>query len=699
MSDDFNVDEDSYVEFKDPIGEVFDRDWLDSAFMVSLGKLQDEGKANLFFTMADRMMTDSTLGGSIELNPEYQFTRYADPPRQGRRFDNAEDGIFGPMDYYVDSDGMNVGGYKLGNGRYFSDAIARNRETLILEFGVPQFRSMLSYYLRASDYQKTIIANEGRDPFWYEAGEYLGYLGQIMTLNIYTVLFYAASFIKKSFFGNEDLRYYHFKPMMPDYWASVNSIVTYLATERGVMIPQLMTDQAQRDRIGMPLKVQQSTLDDLHELMPDVFTNTNYIDVFAIAQKTQVEVNRQVLREMKAFREMRLSKSQILGALNEKTGKLKKDINYEKYIEGLKKIKIYNSKRQEEQDLPKAETASGDPKDYTIPDKLWTYLKLPIEKMFNYLGDLTEYTGASIKDGGMSVAFNVEYVSSTSITFTNSVKDIPAQEKFNSLGGAARDIRFNFAGGNIIDDTVNDVTNAIKDMASGTLDTVTFGLSNVLMSLMNGGFMSFPKMWSDSSISLPSITYKIVATPPYNNPISQILDMDIVLGAILAGMLPQATGNSTYTSPKLCRAFLRGKQNIDLGMITSCTIRHGVNNVGYSIDGKTLGLEISFTITDLNPLLAAPVKSNLLGAFDIGLDESNPLNKYLSTLAGRDYHTTRYIARNGLLELSRSVMGLNALTSPAYIAMLGGNSTLGRVSSVLSGAVLDTTGLYLRDKD
>jgi len=699
MATTLEVDENSYLEFKDPIGDVFDRDWLDSAFMVSLGELQDEGKANLFFTMADRMLTDSSVGGSIEINPEYQFTRYCDIPRQGRRFDNAEDGAFGPMDYKVDSEGKNVNGYKLGNGRYFSDAIARNRETLILDFGVPKFRSMLSYYLRASDYEKTIIANEGRDVFWYTVGESIGYLGQIMTLNIATVLFYAGLFTVKTLTGNEDLRYYHFKPMMVDYWASVNSIVTYLATERGVLQSELMLNKAKPDRIGMPLKVTEGMLDDLHEMIPEIFTSSHYIDVFAIAQRSQVEVNRQILKEMKAFKELRLTKNQILNAINSRTGQLKQEVSYEKYTDALKKTSLYNSKKQEEQDLPEAETASGDPEKYTKPDEWWTFPKLPIEKMFNYMKDIGEYTLATVKEGGSSIAFNVEYVSSTSISFNNSVKNIPAQDKLNGLGGAARDIRFNFSGGNLIDDAVNDVSNALKDMAAGTINTLTFGLSNVLQTLMNGGFMSFPKMWSDSSVQLPTITYKIVATPPYNNPISKILDMDIVLGAILAGMLPQGIGNSTYTSPKLCRAFLRGKQNIDLGMITSCTIKTGVNNVAYSIDGQTLGLEITFTITDLNPLMTASVKSSLLGAFDIGLDENNPLNKYLSTLAGRDFHTSRYMLRNGLLQASRALYGLNSITSPSHIAMMGGDTLLAKAASFVSGAFFDTTGLYLRDKD
>jgi hypothetical protein len=689
---------DKEIEFIDPLENLFDRDWIENAFIVSIGKLQDAGRANAFFTYADRMLTDSSVGGSIEINPEYQFTRYADVPRQGRDFTNAPDGEFGPVDYNMSIKNKSVKGYAIGNGRYYSGAIAINRETLILEFGVPKFRSMLSYYTRASDRQKSIIANEGRDPMFYEVGQLLGYAGQILTLNVVTVLVYAGMFEAKALGGNSDNRYYTLKPTMPDYWASVSALTTYMATERGVLLPGL-TDKGTKERIGMPLKINQGMLNDLHDIMPEVFTNLNYIDVFAIAQRSQVKVNRQILKEMATFKEGRFTKNQVMGALNTKTGKLEDDVNYEAYLKKQKEVGFFSSDTKDDKELPEAESAEGDFNLYTIPDKLWTYLKLPIEYASSYISDLGENTLASMKDGGMTVALSVEYVTSTSISFTNTTKEIPAKERLNSVGGVARDLRFNFSGGNFIDDTLNDITNAVGDVASGALDSVTFGLSNVIKTLMDGGYMNFPKMYDNSTVSLPSIMYKIVVAPPYNNPVSKILDMDLVLSVILAGMLPQSVGAGTYTSPRLCKAFMRGKQNIDLGMITECTIRTGINNVAYSVDGKTLGLEITFTVSDFNEYFSAPVKSSMLGAFEIGLDENNPLNKYLSTLAGRDYHSTRYMMKNGLIQSSRAVMGLASIVSPAHIGLLAGDSLLGRAGAIATGAILDTTALYLRDQN
>jgi hypothetical protein len=268
------------------------------------------------------------------------------------------------------------------------------------------------------------------------------------------------------------------------------------------------------------------------------------------------------------------------------------------------------------------------------------------------------------------------------------------KDKINSLGGAARDIRFSIAGGNIFDETLMDIQNAVKDIAMGTLDGLTFGLSNVISALMGGGYIAFPKMWNDSDYSPPTVSYKIKAMPPYGNPISQIVDIDIVLASILALMLPRSTGQSSYTSPPLVRAFLRGKQNIELGMVTSCTITRGVNSVPYNKDGKTLGLEISLTISVLSEIMAAPTSPSIFGAYDISLDENNSLNRFLQTIAGRDYHTSRFIGKNALLNASRAHMGVQAATSPAFLGMLAGDTLFGRIAGM---SFMDMSAVTLRD--
>ncbi len=669
------------VEFVDPLSNILDTDWLKTAFIVEVDTLHDEAKANIFSSYADRYFLDSTVGGSIAINPPYQFTRYADIPRKGR--------MLGREDLNPRSSS-----YNLGMGRYYAEAIESNAETLILEFGVPEFQSIFSFFSRAVDYNKSIVATEGRSLFFYNLGKGIGYAAQLVALNITTVLIYAGIAGYKTLFGNGDTRYYHMKPSMPQYWGAVNSIVTYMATDRGILTPTLM--KSDKERLGMPIKIGSDTMNAMNELLPDVFKEGNYIDVFAVAQRSQVLINEQLIAEIKTFREGRFTKSQIENALNSKVGKLKENPSYEEFRLSLEDNSMFNKPNPEDIEVPQAESASGNPEDYQKPDDLWTYLKLPIEKASKYMGELGKYTLSTMKKGGGALHLNVTHVGSISDSFSNSVKDIPSKDKLNSLGGAARDIRFSMSGGNILGSAVQDVTNAAKDVAMGTLDTLTFGLSNVVQALLGGGNITMPKMWADSDVNVAKITYKIVAAPPYGNTITKLMDMDMVLASILAGMLPQSVGQSSYTSPFLCKAFLRGRQNIDFGMITDCTVTRGINNVPYDKDGKTLGLEISFTITDFSEIIAAPTHSGIFGAYEIGLDENNALNKFLSTLVGRDYHTSRYIGKNALLNSSRAIMGAKSLLSPAYLGMMGGDTLFGRVGSI---SMLDTTGVYLRDSD
>ncbi len=672
------------IEFLDPLESIIDEDWAKTAFIVDVKDIHEEAQANIFSNYADHYFLSSAIGGSMSINPQYQFTRYADIPRKGRTAE-AED--FGPA----------LRNHNIGMGRYFAEAIESNQETLILEFGIPEFQSIFSFFTRAVDYNKSVIANEGRSTKMYELGEKIGYAAQLIAFNVGTVFIYAGIGLYKTLHGNGDPRYYHMKPNMPSYWASVNSIMTFLATERGILVPQLT--EGKKDRLGMPIKVSSEDMNALHELYPEIFKEGNYIDVFAIAQRPQVIINNQLLTEMKYFKEGRITKDQVISALNSTTGKLKENPSYEKFLKELKTVgkgKMFTKDKLEDQNLPEMESSAEDPKEYLEPDDLWTYLKMPIEKAATYIDDIKDYTYATVRNGGKNVVLTVEHVGSLSDSFSNSAKDIPAKDKLNSLGGAARDIRFSLSGGNILGKTVQGITDGVKDVAMGTLDTLTFGLSNVMAALMGGGFINFPKMWADSSTTLAKTSYKIVATPPYGNIISQAMDMDLVVSVILAGMLPQSIGQGGYTSPFLCKAFMRGKQNIDFGMITECSITRGINNVPYNKDGRTLGLEITFTVSDFSEIMAASTKHDILGAWDISMDETNPLNKYLTTLAGRDYHTSRYVGKTALLNASRAILGASALTSPAHLSMMAGTSLFGRISSI---AYLDASSIYLRDKN
>lgn len=48
----------------------------------------------------------------------------------------------------------------------------------------------------------------------------------------------------------------------------------------------------------------------------------------------------------------------------------------------------------------------------------------------------------------------------------------------------------------------------------------------------------------------------------------------------LAGALPISPGRQTYTSPFICKLISVGRSNMDLAMIDSLSVTHGVGNLG-----------------------------------------------------------------------------------------------------------------------
>ncbi len=652
---------------------VIDSDWVESSFMVNLLQLEDDHKISLLNSTADSKFTNTGIGNSLPINMPYAMTRYADIPTKGRMAENVD----------VSTRGAN---HKMGMGRYYSEAYDDNMATttLFLEFGVPSFTSMFSFFSRAIDYKESVIASEGRYPWGYDIGNIVGTVGSFM---LYPGLAALAFIINKVFQiqgAIMDSRYYTLKPTQFMYWSTVQTITTFLATERGIVSPVFEGKKTgSDDRVGMTFKYDTDSLEEFNNLMPDVFSKDNVINVFAIATRTQRRINSQLEIETTLRAGVNLSAVQVKNKIDKLTGSLvdEKDSEYHEYLKTVLSKAAYREQQVENQSLPQAESV-GDVEEYTKESSTEGYKALASEKLVNKQNVGEAYL-ATVQHGAQHAIFNIEYVGSSSDTFTNSSKDIPIKDKMNSVGGKSRDIRFSLSGGNIMGGVIDDIKKGAADVIAGTLDGATFGLSSVISGLLGGAYINFPKMWADSSMSLASHTFKMRIGGPYGNPISQIIDIDIPLAMILAGTLPLSAGKATYTSPFLCKAFVRGVMNIDFGMITSLSINKATGNLGYTKDGRPLALELSFTITDFSELITAPVNSSVFGAYNLSIDMNSALNKYLGTIAGRDIRTNSFLMPRALLALTRAKSGLNTTFSPEAIGLRIGNSFVGDLHSIV----------------
>jgi hypothetical protein len=138
-----------------------DNSWVKVAFMTPSNGYTKYDSVSRFFTTPSMKFTSAVIGGSVEINPRPQFTRYADIRSKGI------------MPGRNDVTPTNVSG-NYGMGRYYSEAFDDNAQRIYMRFGVPQYNSIISFLLNAADYGQTQLARTGRIPFLYRATKAIG---------------------------------------------------------------------------------------------------------------------------------------------------------------------------------------------------------------------------------------------------------------------------------------------------------------------------------------------------------------------------------------------------------------------------------------------------------------------------------------------------------------------------------------------
>ena len=203
----------------------------------------------------------------------------------------------------------------------------------------------------------------------------------------------------------------------------------------------------------------------------------------------------------------------------------------------------------------------------------------------------------------------------------------------------------------------------------------------ILIGLLGGGMLDMPKMWDDSEVTLSSHSYKISVSSPYNNPISLMMKLDFIVAMLLAGTSSRSTGSTSYGSPYICSAYLKGVQNTDLAMITELSITSGNGNTGHGRNGVPLGCDITFKVTELANIASSGTPVGLFGGFDLSLDETKPLNRYLSTFAGRDFNTSKFLKPSVIKKLAHLERDIESTFSPSRLGMWLSESTIGSIAS------------------
>lgn len=140
-----------------------------------------------------------------------------------------------------------------------------------------------------------------------------------------------------------------------------------------------------------------------------------------------------------------------------------------------------------------------------------------------------------------------------------------------------------------------------------------------VQTLLAGGRMVFPEIWTDSSFSR-SYNCKMKLVSPSGDKLSIFLNILVPIYHLLALTLPRQGSGQTYYSPFLVRAYCKSLFNVDMGIITDLSITKGEEGE-WTKDGLPTVADVSFTIKDLyddlfmskyeNPLSPTGIMSNI----------------------------------------------------------------------------------------
>lgn len=210
----------------------------------------------------------------------------------------------------------------------------------------------------------------------------------------------------------------------------------------------------------------------------------------------------------------------------------------------------------------------------------------------------------------------------------NQISDQAAEAMF-VMGGIKADLQYTTGVGDGSD--ANAATNGITEGAfvknEGNATGLLHSILGNISTLLAGGKMYFPEIWSDSQFQRSyNVTVKLDS--PDCDPFSIYMNILVPLIHLLAFVLPRSAGSNTYISPFLVRCFYKSMFHIDMGIITSCNVVKG-DQGAWTQDGLPTQVTVQFSIKDLYGVLTQSrgVGSNTLLSNPAQLD-------YLANMCG-----------------------------------------------------------------
>lgn len=640
--------------------EILDRDWSQIAFMVPDKDLRDISDIrNKYYSSASSKFTDTRLGCNFGINPKPQWTRYADIRVRGRLDKRNAVSI-----------GCVAGNHGMGSA--YSEMIDDPAQKIYMRFGVFQFNSLMSFLSRAFDFSAIVLARTGRAPSkWFTLGKAIGVA---IGLTVFPALYVTVTVGKGIawLMGRPTTKFCTLKPAMFAYWNTVNMLVNNHAVNEGFY--KRIFNNNNDDRLAKPYTIDETQLKQLSNLLPDIFNPNGYIDAFGVANKAQRLANQAFLEDYARLNNDNATANDFFGYLkrditgdgshstyiSDKTG----NPTLAAMINNMAMMSTYfrSDDATEEGSSPKQELDPRVKADSGQEAK---------QAEVSYTEGIANAFDAEMRDGGEFACFRVDYTGSMSESFSSTYGESELSRKLNDISQDLKSARFSLADGNIFGGVLDNIKNAVVEVAMSGLDGVSMGFAGLIPGLGGSGFIDIPKHWQSSVANLPRGSYKIKLISPYNNPISRLINIWIPFYMLLAACLPRSIGKQGYTSPWYCQIFDRGRWQSRLAGIEGMTVTRGTSNLGFDTTGKALALDIDLSIVDLSSIMHIPISSGAIGDLDVGLDEDNIASDYFNVLAGMDIYSQIYVMPQAQLRATKLWQAVKAkATSPNYHAAL-----------------------------
>lgn len=273
---------------ENPDNELKDHTWVRRSFLLSQEKI-DEGE-RFWSTYCASMgkVTDSSLGGSIVINPLPQFSHHCDPPLGSMNESHNPD--------YADKQNHSFSpDLVTGSGHYYDEAFVENMHVIHMQFGHIRFRGLFSFFFGMYDARAGVLARQGRTGFTYWAGKTLLTL---VTLPFQAVLL--GGRVLNFMLNRPSTHFAYLYPAMGTYWARATLIMNNFTSAMNIS-PQTF-DQVAHTEVtlenGEVVELSDIKEGDGQDIMEYAFRQTGGIfrknggiDLYLVANKAQRMLN------------------------------------------------------------------------------------------------------------------------------------------------------------------------------------------------------------------------------------------------------------------------------------------------------------------------------------------------------------------------------------------------------------------------